>query len=118
MILFHFLLSLLIVMIISQLFGALAKVIGQPKVVGEMIGGIVVGPSLLGILFPGIQEWLFNKEIKEQLYLLSQLGISLYMFLIGIQVGKEKMEEKLLKSAVQLALVGIIPTFLMTFVLS
>ena len=63
---FHFLLSLLIVIIISQLFGALAKVIGQPKVVGEMIGGIVVGPSFLGVFFPEIQEWLFNEDIKEQ----------------------------------------------------
>ena len=49
---FHFLLSLLIVIIISQFFGALAKVIGQPKVVGEMIGGILVGPSFLGASFP------------------------------------------------------------------
>ena len=117
MILFHFLLSLLIVIIIAQLFGALAKVIGQPKVVGEMIGGILVGPSFLGAWFPGIQEWLFNADIKEQLYLLSQLGISLYMFLIGIHVRNEKIENRLLKNAVQLALVGIIPTFIMTFVL-
>ena len=114
---FHFLLSLLIVIIIAQLFGALAKVIGQPKVVGEMIGGILVGPSFLGAWFPGIQEWLFNADIKEQLYLLSQLGISLYMFLIGIHVRNEKIENRLLKNAVQLALVGIIPTFIMTFVL-
>ena len=116
--LFQFLLSLLIVIIISQLFGTLAKVVGQPKVVGEMIGGILVGPSFLGALFPGIQEWLFNKDIKEQLSLLSQLGISLYMFIIGIQVGKEKIEDKLIKNAVQLALVGIIPTFVLTFVIS
>ena len=115
---FHFLLSLVIIMIISQLFGTLAKVIGQPKVVGEMVGGIVMGPSLLGFFFPTIQEWLFNESIKEQLYLLSQLGISLYMFLIGIDVGKEKLENKLIKNAIQLALVGIIPTFVMTFVLS
>lgn len=115
---FHFLLSLLIVIIISQLFGRLAKLVGQPKVVGEMIGGILVGPSFLGAYFPGIQEWLFNKEIKEQFYILSQLGISLYMFLIGIELGKEKTEEKLIKNAVQLALVGIVPTFIMTFVIS
>jgi Kef-type K+ transport system membrane component KefB len=92
-------------------------VIGQPKVVGEMIGGILVGPSFLGAWFPEIQEWLFNTDIKEQLYLLSQLGISLYMFLIGIHVRNEKIENNLLKNAVQLALVGIIPTFIMTFVL-
>ncbi len=114
---FHFLLSLLIVIMISQLFGALAKVIGQPKVVGEMIGGILVGPTFLGAWFPGIQDWLFNTDIKEQLYLLSQLGISLYMFLIGIHVRKEKMENNLLKNSIQLALVGIIPTFFMTFAL-
>ncbi|MED4532102.1 cation:proton antiporter [Metabacillus fastidiosus] len=115
---FHFLLSLLIIIIISQLFGTLAKMIGQPKVVGEMIGGILAGPSFLGILFPSLQEWLFNKDIKEQLYLLSQLGISLYMFLIGIQVRKEEMENSLFKNAIQLALVGIIPTFSMIFAFS
>ncbi|MGE8077457.1 cation:proton antiporter [Peribacillus loiseleuriae] len=115
---FQFLLSLLIVIIISQLFGTLAKVVGQPKVVGEMIGGILVGPSFLGALSPEIQEWLFNKDIKEQLFLLSQLGISLYMFIIGIQVSKKKIEDKLIKNAAQLALVGIIPTFFVTFVIS
>ena len=115
---FHFLLSLLIVIMISQVFGTLAKLIGQPKVVGEMIGGILVGPSFLGAFFPGIQEWIFTQEIKEQLYILSQLGIALYMFLIGIETGKEKIEDQLLKNAVQLALVGIIPTFMMTFAIS
>ena len=115
---FHFLLSLLIIIIIAQLFGALAKAIGQPKVVGEMIGGIVMGPSLLGLFFPSFQEWLFPENTKASLYLLSQLGISLYMFLIGIQTANEKIENKLIHHAVQLALAGIVPAFLMIFVLS
>ncbi|PHC82971.1 hypothetical protein COF42_25610 [Bacillus wiedmannii] len=113
--LFIFLLSLLIILSVSQLMGFLANLVGQPKVVGEMIGGIIMGPTLLGVLFPQIQEWIFTENIKDSLYLLSQLGLSLYLFLVGMHVGKEEIKFKDLKIATQLAIFGIAPTFLVIF---
>ena len=76
---FHFLLSLLIVIIISQLFGALAKVIGEPKVVGEMIGGILVGPSFLGVLVPGDPRVAVQYRHKRTIVFIESSSASLYI---------------------------------------
>ena len=58
--------------------------LGQPQVVGEMIAGVVLGPSLLGALLPGVEATLFPAESKKLLYVGAQLGVGLYMFLIGL----------------------------------
>lgn len=58
--------------------------LGQPQVVGEMIAGVVLGPSLLGLLAPGLEAALFPAESKKLLYVGAQLGVGLYMFLIGL----------------------------------
>ncbi|PGD97846.1 cation:proton antiporter domain-containing protein [Bacillus wiedmannii] len=114
---FIFLISLSLILLVSQLMGFLAKLVGQPKVVGEMIGGVIIGPTVLGNIFPELQTVIF-KDNKETLYLLSQLGISLYMFLIGTNVGKEPIAMKEFKIAIKLALLGIIPTFIIIFLFS
>jgi Kef-type K+ transport system membrane component KefB len=59
------------------------KFLGQPQVVGEMIAGVILGPSLLGLLFPDFQLALFPKETKNVLYVGAQLGVGLYMFMVG-----------------------------------
>jgi len=79
--------------------GAIGRRVGQPLVVAEMIAGILLGPSLLGWLAPGVQQWLFpqtaivtgsggNVTIPHPsmsiLYAISQVGIALYMFLVGL----------------------------------
>jgi len=56
----------------------------QPQVVGEMIAGVILGPSLLGLLAPDLQHMLFPKETKSVLYVGAQLGVGLYMFLVGV----------------------------------
>jgi Kef-type K+ transport system membrane component KefB len=58
--------------------------LGQPQVVGEMIAGVVLGPSLLGALAPAVEAALFPAESKKLLYVGAQLGVGLYMFLIGL----------------------------------
>ncbi|MDM5187009.1 cation:proton antiporter [Bacillus sp. DX4.1] len=115
---FIFLISLSLILLVSQLMGFLAKLVGQPKVVGEMIGGVIIGPTFLGTVFPELQTVIFKDDNKETLYLLSQLGISLYMFLIGTHVGKEPIAPKEFNIAIKLALFGIIPTFIAIFLFS
>ncbi len=58
--------------------------LGQPQVVGEMIAGVVLGPSLLGALSPALEAALFPADSKKLLYVGAQLGVGLYMFLIGL----------------------------------
>lgn len=56
----------------------------QPQVVCEMIAGVLLGPSLLGLLAPELQQWLFPTETRGILYVGSQFGVGLYMFLVGL----------------------------------
>jgi Kef-type K+ transport system membrane component KefB len=65
--------------------GWLAKrFLGQPQVVGEMIAGVILGPSLFGLLAPDLQAALFPKESKPILFVTAQLGVGLYMFIVGL----------------------------------
>src|SRR3954452_9919444 len=56
------LLQIIIIMIFTQVSGWLFKKIGQPAVIGETVAGIILGPSLLGLLFPGIFHFIFPVE--------------------------------------------------------
>ncbi|PGR73110.1 hypothetical protein COC43_23160 [Bacillus thuringiensis] len=112
---FLFLSSLLIIIIFARLLGFLSKLIGQPKVVGEMLAGIIIGSVFFGNLFPDLQNIIYESKEAGNLDLLSQLGISLYMFLIGINMGQEHINLREMKNALQLALVSIIPTFIVLF---
>lgn len=68
-----------------RLVGWLAKrFLGQPQVVGEMVAGVLLGPSLFGLLAPDLQRALFPPESKSILFVGAQLGVGLYMFLVGL----------------------------------
>jgi len=60
------------------------RFLGQPQVVGEMIAGVILGPSLLGMIAPGIEAALFPAESRKVLYVGAQLGVGLYMFIVGL----------------------------------
>ena len=77
--------QLFIIVLAARLIGWLGKrFLGQPQVVGEMIAGVVLGPSLFGLLAPDLQALVFPKETKSVLYVGAQLGVGLYMFLVGL----------------------------------
>lgn len=81
----HFFLELAVILGACRLVGLLAKRVGQPQVVGEMIAGVLLGPSLLGRIAPGIQHDLFPPgQANTVLYTTAQIGLVLYMFLIGL----------------------------------
>jgi len=80
-----FFLQLLVIIATCRGVGWLARRwFGQPQVVGEMIAGVILGPSLLGWIAPGIQAALFPAASKPILYVVAQLGVGLYMFLVGL----------------------------------
>ncbi len=70
----------------ARLMAMALRLVGQPEVVGEMIAGILLGPSLLGRISPGTMHALFPATSLGPLYALSQLGLVLFMFLVGLDV--------------------------------
>jgi Kef-type K+ transport system membrane component KefB len=85
-----------IVMIIltARLFGWVFKKIGQPTVIGEIIAGIVLGPSLVGMYFPEFSAALFPVESLGNLKFLSQIGLILFMFVIGMELDIKVLKNK------------------------
>lgn len=79
-------LQIIAIIFISRLFGWLFNTIRQPTVIGEIIAGIVLGPSVVGLLFPGVSHFLFPPESLGNLQFLSQVGLILFMFVIGLEL--------------------------------
>ncbi|MET0452539.1 MAG: cation:proton antiporter [Mycobacterium sp.] len=79
-------LDVAIIVVVARLFGRLARKVGQPAVVGEIIAGIALGPSLLGLLPGDIDQFLFPKDVVSILKILAQLGLVLFMFIIGLEL--------------------------------
>lgn len=82
----HLLMSIGAIVLATRIFGWLFERMGQPCVVGEMIAGIVLGPSLLGYFFPSALSYTFPSSTLATLSALSQLGILLFMFIVGLEV--------------------------------
>lgn len=82
----HLLVSIGAIVLATRIFGWLFERMGQPSVVGEMIAGIVLGPSLLGYFFPSALSYAFPSSTLATLSALSQLGILLFMFIVGLEV--------------------------------
>ncbi|UMB71850.1 cation:proton antiporter [Mycobacterium paraterrae] len=81
----HFLLELAVILIACRITGLVVQRLGQAPVVGEMIAGVLLGPSLLGRVWPDMQHHLFPPgPANVVLYTMAQVGLVLYMFLIGL----------------------------------
>src|SRR5882672_2984243 len=80
-----FFLQMFFILVVCRLVGLLARRLGQPQVVGEMIAGVFMGPSLFGFFFHDLQQQLFPPESLKVLYVGAQLGVGLYMFLVGVE---------------------------------
>ncbi len=80
------LLQIIVIISCARLFGFLFKKIGQPAVIGEIVAGIVLGPSITGAYFPGINDFLFPASSLVTLQFISQIGLILFMFIIGMEL--------------------------------
>ena len=108
----HFFLQLAIIITACRIVGWLGqRLLGQPQVVGEMIAGVVLGPSLFGLLFPDLQLVIFPKETRSVLYAGAQLGVGLYMFLVGTTLRLDHFKTKA-RSAAFVSIAGITAPFL------
>jgi Kef-type K+ transport system membrane component KefB len=88
---------------------------GQPQVVGEMIAGVLLGPSLFGLLLPQWQQFVFPRESLKTLYIGAQLGVGLFMFLVGIDFRSEMFRARA-RAAAAVSLAGmVVPFALATF---
>lgn len=86
--------QIIAIIFVARLFSWLFKKIGQPSVIGEIIAGIVLGPSLLGLYFPEYSMALFPKESLGNLQFLSQIGLILFMFVIGMELDLKVLKNK------------------------
>jgi Kef-type K+ transport system membrane component KefB len=84
--LFHALLALAVIVVTARVVGELFGLIGQPAVIGEVIGGIMLGPSLLGRLAPEMYARLLPASVTPFLGVYAQLGVILYLFLVGLEL--------------------------------
>lgn len=88
------LLAIVVIVITARLLGTLFQGMGQPRVIGEVVAGIVLGPSLLGRVFPETVQAIFPSQIMPILSVLAQLGVILYMFLVGLELNAELLRSK------------------------
>lgn len=109
--------DLAVIMVVARLMGRLARKVGQPAVVGEIIAGILLGPTLLGALPGDLDTILFPADVRPFLNVLAQLGLVLFMFLIGLEVdlsfirGRERI-------AVSVSVASIVLPFTLGFLLA
>ncbi len=114
----HFFLQLGFILITCRVVGWLGqKLLKQPQVVGEMIAGVILGPSLLGLFFPDFSAALFPKETKNMLYVGAQFGVGLYMFLVGTTFRGDHFKTNG-KSAFAVSLSGIAAPFLVAILIT
>ncbi len=105
-----FFLQMSVILAASRLVGSLAGRIGQPQVVGEMIAGVLLGPSLLGLLLPRVQASLFPPDSLKVLHVGAQLGVGLYMFLVGAEFKAELFRSRV-HSAAAVSVSGMVAPF-------
>jgi Kef-type K+ transport system membrane component KefB len=86
--------QIVMIILVARLFGWIFKKIGQPTVIGEIIAGIVLGPSLVGMYFPEFSAALFPAESLGNLKFLSQIGLILFMFVIGMELDIKVLKNK------------------------
>ena len=88
------LLQIITIIIVARFFGWIFRKIGQPSVIGEIIAGIFLGPSLVGMYFPEYSHLLFPIESLGNLQFLSQIGLILFMFVIGMELDLKVLKNK------------------------
>jgi Kef-type K+ transport system membrane component KefB len=88
------LLQIITIIIVARFFGWIFRKIGQPTVIGEIVAGIFLGPSLVGLYFPEYSGLLFPPESLGNLQFLSQIGLILFMYVIGMELDLKVLKNK------------------------
>jgi Kef-type K+ transport system membrane component KefB len=115
--LMRLLLQLLVIIAVARLVGKLFARVGQPSVVGEMSAGILLGPSLFGWLMPGAFAAVFPESSLGSLRLLSQIGVCLFMFTVGMELDVGQLRSRA-HTALMVSHVSIVFPYLLGVVLA
>lgn len=94
------LLQIIIIIISSQLLASLFKKIGQPPVIGEIVAGIILGPSLFGLISPSAFLFIFPVESLPNLRFLSQIGLLLFMFIVGMELDSRLLRKQAFEAVI------------------
>ena len=115
----QFFLQIAVILLFCRIVGAIAARLGQPQVVAEMIAGVLLGPSLFGMLAPDAQAWLFPwdktqhaRDTQSYLFPASQLGLALYMFVVGMEFRVDIVAKRM-KSAIAVSAAGMVAPFVL-----
>ena len=108
-----------VILLCCRLVGIVAKRFGQPQVVAEMITGVLLGPSLFGLLMPELQKSVFpwdskqlTRDTQSYLFPASQLGLALYMFVVGLEFRVDIVQRHF-KTSLAVSLAGMIAPFVL-----
>lgn len=104
------LMQIVVILLVARFFGWICVKIKQPAVIGEMIAGIVLGPSLIGLYFPDFFEKIFPPHSLENLQFLSQIGLILFMYIVGMELDLKTLKNKA-KDAVVISHASIVIPF-------
>ncbi|GAB2956017.1 cation:proton antiporter [Nonomuraea fastidiosa] len=105
--------ALVVILVTAAICGRLAQLVMQPRVLGEMVAGVLLGPTLFGWLFPEAQAALFPPDVRPVLYVLSTIGLTLYMFLVGAGLDHSAGTPGEARKASVLAASGVLPSLLL-----
>src|SRR6476469_8504873 len=115
----QFFIQLAVILLFCRLVGAIALRLGQPQVVAEMVAGVLLGPSLFGLIWPEGQAWLFPwdksqriRDTQSYLFPASQLGLALYMFVVGMEFRVDIVQRRL-RSSIAVSAAGMITPFVL-----
>jgi Kef-type K+ transport system membrane component KefB len=113
-----FFVQLAIIIAAARIVGWLAqRYLGQPQVVGEMIAGVLLGPSLFGLLAPDLQAALFPADSRKILFVGAQLGVGLYMFIVGLEFRRDYFSSNG-KAAASVSIAGMAAPFLLAVLIT
>src|SRR5580765_9092519 len=115
----QFFLQIAVILLFCRLVGSIAARFGQPQVVAEMLAGVLLGPSLFGLVWPEGQQWLFPwdktqtvRDTQSYLFPASQLGLALYMFVVGMEFRVDIVRKRL-TSWIAVSIAGMVTPFLL-----
>ena len=113
--------QIVVVLLVTRGVGSVFARIGQPRVVGEMFAGIMLGPSLLGWIAPHFSAYLFPASSLGFLNALSQIGVIVFMFLVGLKINPSELKKEshaaVLASHVSITAPFVLAAFLIISVL-
>lgn len=106
----NLILQILVILVAARACGVVMRYIWQPQVIGEILAGIFLGPSLLQLVAPDVQAFLFPQDSSQRLYFLSQVGILLFMFIVGLELDTKVLRSKA-RSAFVISQISIVVPF-------